>query len=155
MRAQRDCLNFAAQKIHALAGPVLELGLGNGRTYDHLKQIMPNRDIYVFDRNGKSFASCSPPEDKIFIGNVTETLIQAIRILRKSAVLTHYDIATTNRDKSIKLAGQVSPLLYELMLPGSLVVSSVEMPFCQWSAVPLPVSVKSGRYFIYKVDGLL
>ena len=153
MLAQRDCLDFAARKIDAMAGPVLELGLGNGRTYDHIKQIMPDRDIYVFDRNVKPFASCRPPKNKIFMGDVTTTLIQAARLLGKTAVLAHYDVATTNEEESRKLAAQVSPLLHKLMLPDALVVSSVVMPFRQWSVVSLPASVKTGRYFIYKVDG--
>jgi len=154
MMAQRDCLNFAAQRIEAMPGPVLELGLGNGRTYDHLRQIMPDRDIYVFDRNGRPFASFAPPDNRIFRGEVLETLIQAYDVLGKTAVLTHYDIGTTNTEKSSKLAERVSPLLNRLMYPGSLVVSSVAMPFSHWSVVPLPASVKPGRYFIYRVDGL-
>ena len=32
MQAQRDCLNFLKPKIDALPGPILEVGLGNGRT---------------------------------------------------------------------------------------------------------------------------
>src|SRR4051812_41343381 len=35
LTAQRDLLNWAAQAIGP-TGLVLELGLGNGRTYDHL-----------------------------------------------------------------------------------------------------------------------
>lgn len=154
MLAQRDCLDFAAQEIEAMPGAVLELGLGNGRTYDHLKQIMPNRDIYVFDRKVRPFASCAPPENRIFRGEVLETLIRAYDVLGKAAVLAHYDIATTNTEKSSKLAERVSPLLHRLMYSGSLVVSSVSMPFSHWSAVPLPASVKPERYFIYRVDGL-
>jgi len=155
MTAQRDCLNFAAQKIEAMSGLVLELGLGNGRTYDHLKQIMPDRDIYVFERDVNPFASCSPPENRIFMGDITETLIQAERNLREKAILAHYDIATTNGEKSRRIAVQVSPLLHNLMFPGSLVVSSVEMPFYQWTVMPLPTGVKPGRYFIYRVDTFL
>jgi hypothetical protein len=152
MLAQRDSLNFAAREIEKLQGRVLELGLGNGRTYDHLRQIMPDRDIYVFDRNVKSFAACSPPENKIFMGEITETLIQAFDILGKTAALAHYDIATTNSEINRELADQVSPLLNELMLPGSLVVSSVAMQVPQWSVIPVPASIKPGRYFIYRVD---
>mgnify|MGYP001354323129 CR=1 FL=1 len=32
MKAQRDCLNFLKPAIEALPGPILEVGLGNGRT---------------------------------------------------------------------------------------------------------------------------
>ena len=47
MEAQRDCLNFLQAPVSALSGPILEIGLGNGRTYDHLRQLFPGRDIYV------------------------------------------------------------------------------------------------------------
>ena len=43
--AQRACLDHAAQLIGGLDGAVLELGLGNGRTYDHLRSLFPGREI--------------------------------------------------------------------------------------------------------------
>ena len=33
-----------------MEGPVLELGLGNGRTFDHLRERLPGRRIVAFDR---------------------------------------------------------------------------------------------------------
>ena len=39
LEAQRACLNRAAELIGDLEGVVLELGLGNGRTYDHLREL--------------------------------------------------------------------------------------------------------------------
>ena len=50
MQAQRDCLNFLKPAVDRLEGPILEVGLGNGRTYDHLRDLFPGRDIYVFER---------------------------------------------------------------------------------------------------------
>ena len=47
MQAQRDCLNFLKPAVDRLAGPILEVGLGNGRTYDHLRELFPGRDIHV------------------------------------------------------------------------------------------------------------
>ena len=41
LMAQRSCLNAAAETLGNMAGPVLELGLGNGRTYDHLRFLFP------------------------------------------------------------------------------------------------------------------
>ena len=38
MQAQRDCLNFLKPAVDAVPGPLLEVGLGNGRTYDHLRE---------------------------------------------------------------------------------------------------------------------
>jgi hypothetical protein len=61
IRAQRACLNRAADLIKGVPGPVLELGLGNGRTYDHLRELMPERQIYAFDRQLAAHPDCIPP----------------------------------------------------------------------------------------------
>ena len=47
--AQRATLNWVAPLVRAMTGPVLELGLGNGRTYSHLRELFPERDIWVFE----------------------------------------------------------------------------------------------------------
>jgi hypothetical protein len=155
MQAQRDCLNFAAQAIEDIPGPVFEIGLGSGRTYDHLRQILPDRDIYVFERQLKSIAACTPPTDRLFAGEIEETLIQALETLGKTVALAHYDMGTSDDAGNRKLADRVSPLLHELMFPGALIVSNVAMHVRQWSAEPEPACVKPGRYFIYRVGGTL
>ena len=50
LQAQRTCLGLAADLVAGVPGPVLELGLGNGRTYDHLRELMPDREIFVLER---------------------------------------------------------------------------------------------------------
>ena len=50
LKAQRNCLDAAAAWLAGLDGPMLELGLGNGRTYDHLRERFPDREIFVFER---------------------------------------------------------------------------------------------------------
>ena len=154
MLAQRDCLNFAAEAIEHIPGPVLELGLGNGRTYDHLREVLPDRDIYVFELVVKSFASCTPPEDRIFLGDVTLNLVKAVETLGKTAVLTHCDLGTSDNKKNAQLAAQIAPLLDPLMVSGGIIVSNMPMDgVLGWSTLPEPPGVKPGRYFLYQVDG--
>ena len=62
MKAQRACIDEVATKITRIAGPVLELGLGNGRTYDHLRISFPDREIFVFDREIAAHPDCIPPK---------------------------------------------------------------------------------------------
>ena len=50
MVSQRACLDHAIVDTKDMAGPVFELGLGNGRTYHHLRERISGRDIYVFER---------------------------------------------------------------------------------------------------------
>ena len=49
LKAQRSALGAAAQALSDTPGHILELGLGNGRTYDHLRHLFSDRKIYVFD----------------------------------------------------------------------------------------------------------
>ena len=74
LEAQRACLDHAAQLIGGLPGNVLEFGLGNGRTYDHLRSRFSGREIYVFDRQVAAHPDCIPPSDRLFIGEFLDTL---------------------------------------------------------------------------------
>ncbi len=62
LQAQRACLDAAAALVAGLPGPVLELGLGNGRTYDHLREILPAREIFVFERRIAAHPASIPDE---------------------------------------------------------------------------------------------
>src|SRR6201992_2268993 len=94
MQAQRDCLNFLKPVIDALPGPIFEVGLGNGRTYDHLRMLFPGRDIYVFERKVAAHPDCSPPDDRLSLGDADKTIPQAARQLGASAALIHTDLGT-------------------------------------------------------------
>ncbi|NRP21676.1 hypothetical protein LPJGGPFB_04935 [Ensifer adhaerens] len=50
LEAQRICLEWAFREIAGRPGIVFEMGLGHGRTYDHLRIHLPEREIYVLDR---------------------------------------------------------------------------------------------------------
>ncbi|MGO7302144.1 class I SAM-dependent methyltransferase, partial [Rhizobium ruizarguesonis] len=50
--------------VGEIEGPVLEFGLGNGRTYDHLRENFPGRRIVAFDWEVRSY-SASTPESRI------------------------------------------------------------------------------------------
>ena len=41
MQAQRDCINLAAELVADVPGVVWEFGLGNGRSFDHLRENCP------------------------------------------------------------------------------------------------------------------
>ena len=63
LQAQRSCIDHAIGLIADNPGPVFEVGLGNGRTYDHLRDLFPGRDIYVFERQVAAHPDCIPPDD--------------------------------------------------------------------------------------------
>jgi hypothetical protein len=60
LTAQRDILNHVCAAVAAMDGPVLELGLGNGRTFNHLREKLPGRRIIAFDRALAAHAQLDP-----------------------------------------------------------------------------------------------
>ena len=101
MQAQRDCLNFLKPAIDALRGPILEVGLGNGRTYDHLRDLFPGRDIYVFERKVAAHPDCIPPDDRLFLGEARQSIPQAAQKLGAMAALIHTDLGTGDHAANI------------------------------------------------------
>jgi hypothetical protein len=152
LEAQRACLDRAAALIAALAGPVLELGLGNGRTYDHLRTILPGRDIFVFERAVAAHPDCVPPADRLILGDVRDTLPAARDRFAGSAALAHIDIATGETEASRALAASLAQLIAPLLRPGAVVVSEPPLVLAGWRALELPAEVRSGRYHLYRVD---
>ena len=47
--AQRDSIDLAARRLAGRPGWVIEFGLGRGRSYAHLVERFPDREIYCFD----------------------------------------------------------------------------------------------------------
>src|SRR3989337_1351706 len=94
LEAQRACLNSAAQLIASVPGNVLEFGLGNGRPYDHLREQLRGREIYVFERKVAAHPDCIPPDDRLFLGDAREAIPKAAQKLGATAALIHTDLAT-------------------------------------------------------------
>jgi hypothetical protein len=152
MVSQRACLDHAAREIGGLTGPVFELGLGNGRTYHHMRHIMPTRDIYVFERAVASHPDSTPPDDMVLLGDVYETLPSALDRFGPTAVLIHADLGGHDAAKNDLFAKNVSPLIEPLLAVGGLMVASDRMYFDHLVEQPLPHGAVLGRCFIYRRD---
>src|SRR5216684_6335806 len=94
LEAQRACLDRAAELIRGLDGFILELGLGNGRTYDHLRSLFPDRAIYVCERQVAAHPDCVPPSDMLILGDMRETLHAAQSWLGRRVAFAHFDVGT-------------------------------------------------------------
>jgi len=151
MMAQRACLDHAAELVKGVSGPVLELGLGNGRTYDHMREIMPKRVIYVFEREVAAHSDCIPPSDYLILGDARETLPMMWDRLPHSAALAHIDMGTGDASANHRLAGELAPLLAPLLKAGAVVVSEPAIELPGWLALPLPIGVREDRYHLYRV----
>jgi hypothetical protein len=150
MVSQRACLDHAATLITDLTGPVFELGLGNGRTYHHMRHIMPDRDIFVFERAIASHPDSTPPDELVLLGDVFDTLPEALTRFGPTAALIHADLGGHNAAKNDLFARNISPLVEPLVALGGLMVASDRMYFEGLAEQPLPAGAVPGRCFIYR-----
>lgn len=153
LEAQRACLDHAAALIAGLDGVVVELGLGNGRTFDHLRERLPGREIYVFERQVAAHPDCIPDCGHLILCDVREGLAAARPRLAGRVALAHIDLASGDGPSSDCLFAEITPLVAPLMRPGGLVVSERTLPGMPWQPVPLPSGVPFGRYWIYRSMG--
>lgn len=150
MVSQRACLDHAIALTADMAGPVFELGLGNGRTFHHMKHRVDGRDIYVFERAIASHPDSTPDAAFTILGDVMETLPQTLERFGPTASLIHADLGGHNLAKNDAFARKVSPLIEPLLAPGGLMVSSDRMYFETLEEQPLPDGAVPGRCFIYR-----
>ena len=154
LRAQRACLERAAGLVRDLPGPVLELGLGNGRTYDHLREICPGREIFVFERQIMAGADCVPDADHLFLGEIHETLPATAARFGRGVPLIHSDIGTGDQARNARLAAYLATQFPALLCPGGVVVADQDTGFAGAEPLPLPDGVAPGRYFMYRAGAV-
>ncbi len=150
MEAQRACIDFAARPGGLPEGPIFELGLGNGRTYDHLRERFPARDIYVFERQVNAHAASIPDADHLIMGDILETLPRAVLRFRGRVAFVHSDIGSGDDARDRATAARIAPLLAEAVAPTGLVASDQPLVIAGWQALPLPAGIAESRYFLYR-----
>ncbi|MDI7861682.1 class I SAM-dependent methyltransferase [Rhizobiaceae bacterium n13] len=148
LTAQRDILNHVSDMLGAeIQGPVLELGLGNGRTYDHLREKFSGRRIIAFDRAVNSYGPSTPDPENMVVGEISESAQSYLGI---GAALVHADIGTGYAEKDAVTLTWLPQLAAGLLAPGGIAVSGLPLDHLQLEAMPLPPGVREGRYFIYR-----
>lgn len=150
LEAQHICLNWAFEEIKDRPGPVFELGLGHGRTFDHLRRHLPKRDIFVFDREIDCFADCTPDATRLMLGDFATTLAAAHRHFAGKVVLVNSDVGTYDEAYNTRIAIVVGRYLPAVLAPGAIVLSDLPLNLAKAQALPLPANVRSDRYFIYR-----
>ncbi|QRM46326.1 class I SAM-dependent methyltransferase [Rhizobium sp. BG4] len=147
LTAQRDILNSIVDLVGPLAGPVIEFGLGNGRTYDHLREIFAGRRIIAFDREVRSYSSSTPPTEDMVTGDIKETGQAFIGI---DAALAHADIGTGHDEIDAITLTWLPQLMVGVLRQGGIAVSGLPLDRPELEQLPLPEGIKSGRYFLYR-----
>ena len=150
LEAQRACLNRVAEEIRDLPGPVLELGLGNGRTYDHLRELLPEREIFVFEREVAAHPDCIPDERHLYRGDFHDTLPAAAARFAGQVALVHADIGSANPERDARLAAFVAGHLPALLRPGGIVASDRDVGVAGARPLALPEDLAPGVYHLYR-----
>jgi S-adenosyl-L-methionine methyltransferase len=150
LEAQRACLDRAVELIGQLEGIVLELGLGNGRTYDHLRSLCPGRDIYVCERRVAAHPDCVPPPERLILGDMRETLSSLQVRFAGRVALAHLDAGTGDATANRALAAELTPLILPLLCDRAVLVSDPEIDSAVLEALPLPAGIAPARYHLYR-----
>jgi len=147
LTAQRDILDMICNEMTLPDGPVIELGLGNGRTYDHLREKLPGRRIIAFDRACAANLYSMPPEDDMVLGEISETARPFIGI---KAALVHADIGSGYDDLDELNLRWLSGLIVGLLASEGIAASGVPLAHPDLTPLPLPEGIPPGRYFLYR-----
>jgi hypothetical protein len=147
LTAQRDILNAIAPEVDHLDGPILELGLGNGRTFDHLRERFPERRIVAFDRAALAYDHSMPDEGNLILGEIEET---AQKFIGVGAALAHADIGTGYPDKDAVTLTWLPQLMAGVLAPQGIAISGLPLEHAQLDPLGLPPGISEGRYFIYR-----
>jgi hypothetical protein len=150
LEAQRTCLDWAVKEIADIQGLVVELGLGNGRSFDHLRARLPDRDIFVFERNPAAHPASTPAADRLIIGNLEDTLPAARERFAGKVAFLHSDIGTGDDDRNFHFAAWLGPEVIPLLAAGAIVASDQRLPALEeWKTKP-PEGVAEDRYYLYR-----
>lgn len=150
MQAQRAFLDDVAARIADVPGPVLELGLGNGRTFDHLRTLMPDREIFVFDRAVTAHPGSIPDGEHIVIGDIRDTLPFSGPRIGALAAFIHCDLGTGDPTADLAKASWLAPLLAERTAPGGFIASGIAFDMNGFTEEPRSADAELGRYWLYR-----
>jgi hypothetical protein len=147
LTAQRDILNSIVDLVGETQGPVLEFGLGNGRTYDHLRERFPGRRIVAFDWEVRSYSASTPPAGDMVTGNIRDSGQAFVGI---GAALAHADIGTGHDEIDAVTLTWLPQLIAGVLAHHGIAVSGLPLEHPELLPLSLPDGIKEGRYFLYR-----
>ncbi|OMH31793.1 class I SAM-dependent methyltransferase [Motiliproteus sp. MSK22-1] len=149
LQAQKLCLNYASK---ILSGRLVknivmfEIGLGNGRTYDHLLNLFPGYEIYAFDKQIQAHPNCIPDVDHRIVGDIRDTLPRAVARFKGQCVLAHIDIGSGDSDYNCMIAEFLGSCLKPVLAKDALIISDQPLNISECVSLKLPPGVQDGRY---------
>jgi hypothetical protein len=152
--AQRDMLNAALGLLHtARFDPSLiavELGLGSGRSYDHLREALGGRTLYAFDFEVATHPGFEPPGACLVLGDILERFPDFARSRESTACLVHVDIGTRDRVTDEHRYAALIPSIARIAVPGAIVVSDRPLPSAALEPASPQAAPGEWPYFLYR-----
>lgn len=151
MDAQRVLLEDAARRIADVPGPVLDLGLGAGRTFDHMRVLFPDREVFAFDTHVAGAVGVLKDARHLVLGDIRETLPACLPRIGSPAALVHNDLGSRDPIGNVAVADWLAPAIAEVTAQGAVVVTSFPLPLADATLLPLPAGIRRGRYYAYQL----
>ena len=120
---------------------------GNGRTYDHLREILPSRRIWVMDRVLQCHPDSTPPPED-FLQGEAEPMLQKLKAAGHRIALAHYDFGRGIKTEDVAESQRLSPLIAQVMQPGGLLISG--QPLVGFEQIAGPETIAPDRYLFYR-----
>ena len=152
LAAQRELLDWAFAGGRP-EGLVLEIGLGNGRTYDHLRDRLPGREIYAFERSPAAHPDCYPPEGYLIVGDLFDTLAAFIE-RHRTGVGRPDPYRYRHRRRGREPQPRRAPVALSRS-PAPAGRAPARRPRLRHAVVPdisAETNVPEGRYFVYRKE---
>ena len=123
----RAAIDWASHALTGIDGDIVEAGLGNGRTYDHLREKLPGRDIWVIEREPRPHPSCMPPGEFLLKGEA-EDGFERLRKQNRKIALFNYDLGTGDKEFTLREAARFAPMIRDLLRVDGILLSVQPMP---------------------------
>lgn len=151
LRAQHATLGAALARLSGGCPLVWEVGLGKGRSYDHLRRALPGASIFAFDRALVSVPDCTPPDDRMMIGDLAATLPQLAVAHRARVALAHIDLG--GDPPSAETRAALERWLPVAMAPQGLVAAGTPLDLANAQPLELPAAAAAGGYALLVLHG--
>ncbi len=150
LTAQHLCLGHAFELIKPVSGVVFELGLGNGRTFSHLREHLPDREIYVFDRAIGSHPDSRPDAAHTYLGQIEDTLPVALQRFSGQIALVHADVGDGTTAHGRHMVQVLEKALPPHMARGTVFACDQEIVPPGAEMIDIPGLDNKKRYFMFR-----
>ena len=139
LRQSKPCPAWSSSLVSAMAEHL-----------DHLRQGLPDREIFVFEREVRAHSDCIPDDDHLILGDLKATLPEVLPRFSKSVALVHSDIGTGDAERNQRLAAWIATTIPDFLIDGAWVVADQALNSPSLAPEALPEGIAPNRYFVYR-----